>query len=792
MAVAACAWTPPACAQEQSVAGTLWAGLQTPQFNRAASLEGFTLKRDSAELSLGGTLALGEVDGRLTAAVFKGAGRLRLNPALAMERQQMRLHSGSEALDAEFEQAVFIFSQTTADELADLPSTSQGVASGFASLFRKRTGVMRRWGFHWEPRLLKSLLAEDSTPHTFFAAEVKTRRHGWLTLVFDQSDPEQLELTRWDSGRRIRDIWAKFPQGGLHPREAFADPLAGREYRIDSYRISAAVEKKERLSVEAEATFEMRWPGERVLLVSLDPNLRVESVRLGEKSLRFFQPDDPKDKIFFGDIVALVSDEPFPVGQFTLSFRYSGKNVVRKVGDGNFFCQSFGWYPSPTLGTNSLNSGVFADRAHFDITLRIPKKYQAVAVGERLEVKKDKKHEVSRWKSEIPLAVAGFAFGDYKTHVEMVGDTKIEVYANKRPDDSFRALEIMSDMRAGDQLILGSLAPSRLAKTMAIEVANTFLLMEQFFGPYPYRKLAVSNIPFAYGQGWPSLLYISQLSFLDGTQRHQLGITDHAGITDYFRAHETSHQWWGHIVGWKSYHDQWLSEGFAQFSGNLYLWFRKKPTEYLKRLDRDRELILQKSRGGKRFEDLGPIYAGLRLRSSKHPRGYFSVVYEKGGWVLHMLRMMMFDASADKPDDPFAIMMRDFTKTYFNRPASTDDFKRTVEKHMNPVMNVDGNGTMDWFFDSWVYGSGVPKYELDFQVEPAQEEGRWVVSGALLQSEVPDGFKMVVPLFLKRGKGLIRYGWITARQERNPFKLEVPFKPDKVTINEWKEVLTRN
>jgi len=65
-------------------------------------------------------------------------------------------------------------------------------------------------------------------------------------------------------------------------------------------------------------------------------------------------------------------------------------------------------------------------------------------------------------------------------------------------------------------------------------------------------------------------------------------------FTDFFRAHESSHQWWGHRVGWKSYHDQWLSEGFAEFSGNLYVQYRQNMKEYVNRWRREKELLKTK------------------------------------------------------------------------------------------------------------------------------------------------------------------------------------------------------
>jgi aminopeptidase N len=325
---------------------------------------------------------------------------------------------------------------------------------------------------------------------------------------------------------------------------------------------------------------------------------------------------------------------------------------------------------------------------------------------------------------------------------------------------------------------------------MSTEVGNSLKVFETYFGPYPYDKLAVSNIPYSYGQGWPSLLYISSLSFLDSNQRHQLGIDDHVWLTDYFRAHEASHQWWGHVVSWKSYHDQWLSEGFANYSGILYTLFRRNPDEHFTLLRDNREQLLVGDQEGAIYERIGPIYAGRRLSSAKHPRGYSVVVYEKGGWVLHMLRMMLYDAqNSQDPDAAFIAMMKDFTQSYNNRAASTEDFKAIVEKHMTPAMDLDGTGRMDWFFDSWVYGTGIPEYRLNYSVDPGPAAGQFVLKGVLHQSRVPAGFRTIVPLYLHTENGFIRAGWLGVKGPKTPFQVTLPFKPSKVTINEWEDVL---
>jgi hypothetical protein len=508
----------------------------------------------------------------------------------------------------------------------------------------------------------------------------------------------------------------------------------------------------------------------------------------GQK-LESFQPRDPKDRVQpYGDYVAVVLPAPTTQGEKkTLEFAYHGKRVIRRVGQNQFFCQSFGWYPTV--------SNAFATRANFQLSFKVPKKYGLVATGTKTGESIDGNVLMSTWKSDVPLCVAGFAFGDYRIEAKAAGNVTVEVYANKDADDQMAQIQGFSGVstapggarRLGPAL--GSMSPSAMAKVMLQEVVNSLTIFETYFGPFPFRRLAVTNIPYSYGQGWPTLLYLSALSFLDSTQRNVLGLTGHPEITDFFRAHETSHQWWGHLVPWNSYHDQWLSEGFAQFSGNLYVQFRQNPKQYVERLRRDKEALKATDQRGRRYESLGPIWMGTRLASSDAPAGYASVVYNKGGYVVHMLRMMLQDLrNAQAPDGAFIAMIKEYSAAYGGKPASTEDFKAIVEKHMTPAMDLDKNRRMDWFFDQYVYGTGIPEYRLEYKVE-SSGEGRWKVAGKITQDKVPGTWKNLVPVYLHAGGKSARGLWLRATGPQTPFEIFMPFKPDSLSLNDNEDIL---
>jgi aminopeptidase N len=252
-------------------------------------------------------------------------------------------------------------------------------------------------------------------------------------------------------------------------------------------------------------------------------------------------------------------------------------------------------------------------------------------------------------------------------------------------------------------------------------------------------------------------------AFMDPTQRYMAtGGNIRFATSNFFRyvaPHEIAHQWWGHMVGWKSYHDQWMSEGFAEFSASLFIQFamrdEKKFIEFWNE-QRDRITESRPQTHDLKPYTVGPVTQGFRLSSGKTYGAYQFLVYPKGAYILHMLRQMMWDR-AEGGDKRFMEMMQDFIKSHYNEDVSTEDLKRTVEKFMTKHMNLDDNGRMDWFFNEYVYGTEMPSYRFEYELE----NGGTTLSARVTQSGVSDKFKMLVPVYLDYGKGFVRLGSAT-------------------------------
>src|SRR5262249_10366637 len=310
----------------------------------------------------------------------------------------------------------------------------------------------------------------------------------------------------------------------------------------------------------------------------------------------------------------------------------------------------------------------------------------------------------------------GFNYGRFKKQIIKDGEAKYEIegYATSELPDSLRGAES-----------IGGMTPSRLTERALIEAQNSVRIYNHWFGETPYGRIAITQQPQTYfGQSWPTLVYLPITAFFDSTQRFQM-YGFQKGLSNFIQEvtpHEVAHQWWGLIVGWASYHDQWLSEGFASFSAGLFLQSTEggKLDKYLKFWESQRKSILDKNQFGLRPNDAGPVWMGSRLDTHK-TEGASQLIYTKGSYVLHMLRWMMYDPKTG--DQRFKAMMHDFVKSHFNNNASTESFKAIVERHMTPEMDLDGTKRMDWFFANWVYGTEVPRYKLDYSLT-ADSDGK--------------------------------------------------------------------
>ena len=749
-------------------------------FTTYAAVNNLVLRRDAATFTLrGGELYfLAPVEGRVAGAVFIGEGELALTPPVEHERRSLAIFTGEPSLTEQFTRLVLRFTDKTFDEIKASPnariSTGGAQASRARDLYKENQALLRReLRTNYELRALVDLYAPQRPG--FFTAFVTGRRFEKLVFQIDplgipEVSPEEVMLRSF--GESDGGIWTAFHLTDEYAKGAASSNEDHRHYDITRHEIDARIEGT-KITATDRVTLRPLSAGLRVLPFRLFRTLRVSRVADEQgREFHFVQESRDADADF-----GVILPEPLEAGKdYKLTIEYAGGDAILDMGGGNFYLGPRStWYPN-NYGTQ------FGDRAVFDVTFRYGKGKTLIGTGALAEpVKQEGDQTVARWSSGgLELAVAGFNIGRFKTKSVKDSDTgyDIEFHANEDLPDFMRALEGM-----------GSMSTTGMADKAIADAQNSTRIFNAYFGKLPYARVAMTQQPAPnFGQAWPTLVYMPFTAFMDSTQRYMAGGI-RAATADFFKhvgPHEVAHQWWGHTVGWTSYRDQWMSEGFAQFSTSLYVQAVHGNDKFREFWEDEREQIVTarpQTRDRKPYT-VGPVTQGYRLSSGKTGASYQFLVYPKGGYILHMLRMIMFDPQQGG-DRRFQAMMQDFIRTHYNKDVSTEDFKRAVQKHTTPDMCPDGSGRIDWFFDQWVYGTEMPSYRLEYKISGN------TLSGSITQSGVSDNFMMRVPLYADLGKGWVRLGVanITGNKTIEIPGMQLPAAPKRAAIAAHNDVL---
>ena len=715
---------------------------------KALQVKDLVLTKDAATFTLTGTIhLLTPVEGKITGAVFLGQGSMKYVPPVAVERSMLRNLTGGEDFAETFERAVFRFTDDTAETIA---ARASGSAAGDPSRARQaledtNRALRLQLKDNLHARILNDVLS--ATPGGLFHAYVEGRKYSdRLAYMIDPRGagvvaPEEVQLVSWAANRE--GIFAGHHYTSFYAQRKPVETTAGGWIDIEHHKLQADIRPTAELSGTAETTFVSMFDGLRAVPLSLFPALRVLAVTDAEgAALPFVQEAKEQDADFW-----VVLPKPLGRGdRFTIRTSYKGKEAVTAEGNDNFYpVARSNWYPN--------NLGI-KDYATYDITFTVHKRMRIVGTGDFVDEKVEGDNYVSRWKSDYPLSVAGFNLGLFKRDEATIGEYTIVALANTTPSNMISEISRALPIGSYDTASANRLALSEAQLSMQV--------FSDYFGPLSLKRVHITQQTACnYGQAWPGVIYIPTSYYWNPTLRHQLGFRQNVGgYWDSVASHEVGHLWWGHAVGWNSYRDQWISEGFASFAASLFLQaaYPKEPETFGKYWKGMLEQLTQKNPNGFRPIDAGPLTQGYRLSNSRTGAVTSSLIYPKGAYILHMLRMMMW--KRESADAGFKAMMRDFVATHRNRPITTENFKQIVEKHMLPEMNLDGDRTMNWFFRQYVYGTELPTYRLDQSV--ATSGGQTSASLKLTQSGVSDGFKMLVPLYAELADGrVVRLGSAT-------------------------------
>ena len=747
------------------------------------------LKKDRVQLKLTGVVYLSQpIDGQITGAVFIGEGRfVAETPPSEFEKENLKRLIGSDVVVSDFKTAVFRFTDDTATRFGAARSETGQVNDRAQKLAREADErTMRQVGANLPARLAISMLNAEKPG--FFFATFDGGKRGRFSMLLDHQTRipvanfginagEKGLIWAYDSPLYFTVVWLAFYSLEDYQRGAVAYSDASDQIDIKHYRMNVDLRQHKNMTrLHAHLEAEPTAPNVRALTFNvgeglgemdderLKKTMRIKSVRRAgvdlfaaqedwESGFTVFLPSTLKageklelDMTLEGDFVSGVD--------YGDSFLYVRSLALKDV-----------YYPRSNTTWYPRHGDL--DRATYDITFRHPKNLIVASVGARASENadpEDKVASISRYEMKLPVSFVTFALGPFKRYHDTVkwekGNTPTPLEFNSMPGD---LVAIKEDF-------------------MLAEINNSVRYFTILFGDYPYPVFAAAFHPFAFGQGFPSLLMIPP------TDRD-------SKFVYHFIAHETAHQWWGNIVSWRSYRDQWLSEGFAHYSGLLYIGVRKGEDAKKEVLGLMRSSLKDPPRtltgpGKGRLVDVGPIILGRRLNTTKTLGAYQTLIYDKGGLVLRMLHFMLSDPNTGD-GQAFFTMMTDFVERYRNKTASSDDFRMVVNEHFakSPIAKRYGMKSLDWLFAQAIYQTALPSYELRYRIED-QPEGKVLVSGTIEQRDAPGDWVMVLPVKFSFGDKKEAAGTVFVDGKSSPFQIKLPARPRKVELDPDRWILS--
>jgi peptidase M1-like protein len=699
--------------------------------------DGLTLRLPDFELRMDrGTLFTTPAAIGPTALVFIGEGTVRVSPAPPAEQEQLRQYSGKREM-VERVRAVFarIHPADLYHVLFPVRLEPDAAASG-------RAPEADRF-FHENVQL--SFVLDASLPGSPWwmlptvgdaSVSFRTVKRGLLTFTVSTGEPEGISF--FDRARR-RQI-CLYPLPGHETRY---DEDEKRNFDVLRHDLTLHLEPA-RFGVAGEDTLRIRQlGGSSMIRLRLDDSLRVLSVTSPEGGNHLFFRVRNQHSL-------MVALGPLTVVQeFSLTVRYAGTHkpgaVEREVQFAPpepapseedvpiepvlVYANRTAWYPYANVDDYALAT----------VRIDTPREYTGITGGIRTVARVEGMRKVMEFRQDQPGKYITLVVGRFiETGVRQDGSVAFRAYGLSRTQDE--ASRLLA--RAG-------------------EILRFF---ETEFGPFPYPSLTLVAIEgfTPGGHSPPGMVVMAERpKFVRRLLRDDpAGFND---IPDFFLAHELAHQWWGHGVAGENYRERWLSEGAAQYAAAL--WVRHDQGE-----DVFRGVLRRMAQWALRETGEGPLNLGFRLGHVKgDPQIYRAVVYDKGAYILHMLRQVVGDQA-------FRLALVAF--------QSEHRFAKAGTEHLQEVLQRASGRDLSAYFREWVYGTRLPQLHLAHRTEPGASGFRTLVEvGA---TDLPGTVPLEIAVVHGAGR---ETRTVMLEPGGGRFTVETAARPRKVELNADRDLL---
>jgi hypothetical protein len=637
--------------------------------------------------------------GGVTVLVLRGKGEMRFAPHPQAERTQLRIFGGADALVTPFDEAFVRISPATFDRrVAPGALTERSVNAGdlrkarevFDDFVRKSYTLDLADISQGEWSLLP--LGDD------LLAEVHTKKFDTLTYTQSSNEPEDISLFNRAKRRNI-SVYAS-PEK-LERRGPFFNEDDYADFDVLDYKISATIDPR-RQWIDGLATLTLRVTGDSISSVTLrlDEALTVRAVSSPGFGRLMHLRVVGQNNLVVNLPSVLVRDT-----EFELTVSYAGhlppqslereaiyvqqeqqvqdfQDVTIPPQEHLVYSNRTHWYPRSPV----------SDYATATVRITLPADFDCVATG--LQAVGSPIELAPTAERKTPLKIYVFIAGRPVRYVSCVISRFVAVGAPVEvppPSTETDGADQTVGQVPGGVTFQVQANPRQQGR--ARDLTGTATAILQFYmtlmgdAPYPSFTLALteSNLP---GGHSPAYFAILNQPMPTSPFRWRNDPVSFDNFPSFFLAHEIAHQWWGQGVGWQNYHEQWLSEGLAQYFAALYAEHDRGEGT----LD---NLLRQMRTWSLRFSDQGPIYLGYRLGHVKgDSRVFRALVYNKAAEVLHMLRRLV-------GDEAFFTGLRRFYAEFKYRKAGSDDLRQAME--------AASGRPLGRFFEQWIYESALPR-----------------------------------------------------------------------------------
>jgi hypothetical protein len=667
----------------------------------------------------------------VTAIVLLGEGTMVFQPMPKEERGQLKLFAGTESLETPFTSAFvrispFELEQRLTNEMLQPVALDNRTFRRGLSVFEDSLPKSYNLDLSDLSRDVWSLLPQPGD----FVAEVKTRRFDDLTYARSSGEPE--DVTMFHRGRK-RNICAYASEQKLASRGRFFNEDDNVDYDVLDYDVDASFyPDRDWMDGKTRMKIRVTSHGIGVLTLRFADSLNVSSVTSEELGRLLFLRVRNQNSVLV-NLPAPVSRD-FPL---TLTVNYSGRLTRQSVQEESLLLdEQRNAQPDDVSIVPSEPKWLFSNRNYWypqnqvtdyataRIRLTVPMDYSVVGSGLT---------DIGSPAVAPALPIEGSTRVVQRTSYSFVAPQPVRylgvlISRMIRVDAATVALDIVRakapppDMRGADTLqkqllrlnatVLVPPVGSRNTVALTVDAnrrqesrardalgtgAEILRLYSSLTGDVPYDSITLAmvedDVPGGHAPGYFAMLNnpppVSGFNWRNDPAAFQ-------GFPEFFMAHEIAHQWFGQAVGWKNYHEQWLSEGFAQYFAALYAKEKRGEPAFRDILRQFRKWAIDES-------DQGPIYLGYRLGHIKgDSRTFRALVYNKGAAVLHMLRRVV-------GDEAFFSGVKKFYADNRFKKASTDDLRHAME--------LSSGKDLGRFFERWIYDNEIPRLRYSTAVE---------------------------------------------------------------------------